>query len=57
VSVVVAAAPEVGFPLMRVWAAWDDPDVTWVLRENLKKKRLAQWPERITEIQDILVKG
>ena len=33
VSVVVAAAPEAGFPLMHAWAAWHDPDVLWVIPE------------------------
>jgi hypothetical protein len=47
VSVVVAAAPEAGFAQMRAWAAWGDPDVTWVLRENLKKKRLERWPDQV----------
>ncbi len=40
-SVITAAAPEQGFALMRECAAWNDADITWILRENLKKKRLA----------------
>ncbi|MBV9230788.1 MAG: hypothetical protein JOZ18_15880, partial [Chloroflexi bacterium] len=40
-SVITAAAPEEGFALMRECAAWGDSDVNWILRENLKKKRLA----------------
>ncbi len=44
-SVVTAAAPERGFALMRECASWRDTDITWVLRENLKKKRLAKFPE------------
>jgi hypothetical protein len=47
VSVVVAAVPQPGFAQMRAWAAWGHPDVTWVLRENLKKKRLARWPDQV----------
>lgn len=43
VSVITAAAPEEGFALMRECAAWNDTDVTWILRENLKKKRLAKF--------------
>ena len=37
------AAPEKGFVLMRQCASWNDPDINWVLRENLKKKRLAKF--------------
>jgi hypothetical protein len=44
-SVVTAAAPERGFALMRECATWGDADITWVLRENLKKKRLAKFAE------------
>jgi hypothetical protein len=54
VSVVVVAAPEAGFAQMRAWAAWADPDVTWVLRENLKKKRLAAWPEQVERLRAAL---
>jgi hypothetical protein len=39
-SVVVAAAPEEGFRWMTKLAATGDPDVEWILRENLKKGRL-----------------
>jgi hypothetical protein len=41
-SVFAAALPEAGFPLLRKWAASQDPDVRWIIRENLKKKRLAE---------------
>ncbi|MBN1680838.1 MAG: hypothetical protein JW966_11145 [Anaerolineae bacterium] len=51
ISVAVAAAPNAGFAQMLTWAAWDDPDVRWVLRENLKKKRLSKWPEHIDAVQ------
>ncbi len=44
-SVVTAAAPESGFALMRECVGWGDADINWVLRENLKKKRLAKFPE------------
>lgn len=54
VSVVVAATPEAGFAQMHAWAAWDDPDVTWVLRENLKKKRLVRWPDRLAALREEL---
>ncbi len=54
VSVVTAAAPEAGFALMRAWATWNDADITWVLRENLKKKRLERWPDEITALKELI---
>jgi hypothetical protein len=49
-SVAVAADPGLGKPLMEKWVSSDDPDVRWVMRENLRKKRLermdADWVER-----------
>ena len=48
-SVITAAAPEEGFALMRECASWGDNDVNWILRENLKKKRLAKFV-RDTEV-------
>jgi hypothetical protein len=41
-SVVVAAAPEPGFALLGRLAALSDPDLSWVLRSNLGKARLAR---------------
>ena len=41
-SVAVAASPEEGKARLARWFASDDPDVRWVLRENLKKKRLVR---------------
>ncbi len=43
ISVVAAVTPERGFALMRTCASWGDTDITWILRENLKKKRLAKF--------------
>jgi hypothetical protein len=40
-SVAVAALPEEGAAHLDRWTAVDDADVRWVMRENLKKKRLA----------------
>ncbi len=54
VSVVVAAVPAAGFAQMQTWAAWDDPDVTWILRENVKKKRLERWPGDLAALRDRL---
>jgi hypothetical protein len=39
-SVAVAALPEYGKKYMEKWLKSDDKDVQWVMRENLKKKRL-----------------
>lgn len=39
-SVTVAAAPAVGLPYLDRWLQSADPDAQWVMRENLKKKRL-----------------
>ena len=49
-SVLAAAEPEQGFALMEHWAARRDPDVAWILRENLKKKRLARYPEGLRRV-------
>ena len=54
-SVAVAAYPEAGKESMQRWFASEDPDVRWVMRENLKKQRLvrmdadwtAGWLERL----------
>ncbi len=55
-SVVAAAAPEKGFALMRDCAGWGDPDVNWILRENLKKKRLAKFVEYTEKVAKLLAK-
>jgi hypothetical protein len=39
-SVAIVALPEAGKPLLEKWAESRDPDVQWVVRENLKKSRL-----------------
>ena len=54
VSVVVAATPERGFALMRECARWGDADINWVLRENLKKKRLAKFAEHTARVSSVL---
>lgn len=54
-SVGVAALPTAGKPLMERWFASTDPDIAWIMRENLKKDRLkrmdaawvAHWSERL----------
>ena len=49
-SVAVAALPETGEPLMEHWLVSPDPDIRWIMRENLKKNRLvrmdAEWVAR-----------
>jgi hypothetical protein len=49
-SVAVAALPKEGKPAMERWLSSGDPDVRWIMRENLKKDRLArmdaEWVER-----------
>ncbi len=54
VSVIVAATPDAGFAQMRAWAHWDDADVAWVLRETLKKKRLAGWGAGVAWVREAL---
>jgi hypothetical protein len=41
-SVAVVAAPEQGKALLEKWAAANDPDAQWIVRENLTKKRLVK---------------
>lgn len=49
-SVAVAALPNKGMRMMERWFAGHDPDVIWIMRENLKKNRLVridpEWVER-----------
>lgn len=54
-SVAVVAWPEKGQPMMESWLASSDPDVRWVMKENLRKERLkrldaawvAQWQAQL----------
>lgn len=39
-SVAIVASPEHGRPLLEKWAAVDDADARWIVRENLSKARL-----------------
>ena len=41
-SVAVAAYPEVGKALMERWIGDPDPDIRWIMRENLRKNRLVR---------------
>jgi hypothetical protein len=54
-SVAVAAAPEAGFDRLDRWAALDDLDLRWVIRENLKKTRLRKAdPDRVSALHTAL---
>lgn len=52
-SVAVTADPAYGKPLMEKWIASTDPDIRWMMAENLKKNRLikmdALWTAAQTE--------
>jgi hypothetical protein len=39
---------------MRECASWNDADITWILRENLKKKRLAKFTDYTEELNRLL---
>jgi hypothetical protein len=55
VSVVTQAAPEPGFKLMAGLAVSPDPDLRWIVRENLKKNRLVKnYVEEVASIQQLL---
>jgi hypothetical protein len=53
-SVATAVAPQEGFALMRECADWHDSDITWILRENLKKKRLAKFVKDTAALTQML---
>jgi len=56
-SVVVAAAPEAGFELLRRLAGVADRDLAWVLRSNLGKGRLTRAHAREVESVAALLAG
>ncbi len=54
-SVAVVALPESGMGRMEHWLRSSDPDVRWIMRENLRKKRLARLdPEWVRRGLDVL---
>jgi len=54
-SVVTQAAPEPGFQLMAGLAVSTDPDLRWIVRENLKKNRLLKnYPGQVASIHRLL---
>lgn len=52
-SVAIAALPEAGKPTFERWLESDDPDLRWIVKQNLGKARLArmdaEWVERCKE--------
>ncbi len=55
-SVVVSALPREGFKFMTQLVESQDEDVKWILRENLKKKRLdSNFPAEVAEIKNLLM--
>ncbi len=53
-SIVTAAEPEQGFARLKEYATWRDRDVNWILRENLKKKRLTKFEAYAEELTQLL---
>jgi hypothetical protein len=54
-SVVVSAAPAEGFAFMADLAASEDPDVGWIVRQNLKKNRLVKgFPGAVAAVEALL---
>jgi hypothetical protein len=57
-SVVVRATPEQGFEFMRQLVDLQDPDVRWIVKENLKKNRLVKnFPEQVESVKSLLARG
>lgn len=51
-SVAAAALPDEGKPRFAAWIETPDPDIRWILRENLKKNRLLKMdPAWVAEMQ------
>jgi len=50
-SVAVAAQPAAGKPRMERWIASPDPDIRWIMKQNLKKKRLLRMDEAWVQAQ------
>jgi hypothetical protein len=54
-GIVVTAAPGEGFALMRKCAAVQEPDMAWIIKENLRKKRLTEgFPEESAQVAAML---
>lgn len=50
-SISVAVAATGDFGLLREMAAAGDPDLDWVVRENVKKSRLQPWPDELAALR------
>ena len=50
-SVAVAAQPVIGKPRMEKWIVSEDRDIRWIMKQNLKKKRLSRMDESWVETQ------
>ena len=50
-SVAVAAQPGIGKGVMEKWIGSDDKDVRWIMKQNLKKKRLIRMDEDLAAAQ------
>ena len=53
-SVAVVTLPGLGKGMMERWFGSDDRDVAWVMRENLKHKRLAPWKQAVEDLRTTL---
>jgi hypothetical protein len=54
-SVVICAIPKAGFEYMTRIAGSNDPDILWVIKENLKKNRLVKnFPAEVAATQKLL---
>jgi len=51
----VVAAADGDFSLLENLAASTDPDLRWVLKENLKKARLLRWPDQVERVRSLLL--
>jgi hypothetical protein len=56
-SVVAAADPARGRARLEHWAASPDPDVRWIVRENLKKARLGRLDPEWTAAMNAMLAG
>jgi hypothetical protein len=54
ISVVTVANPRGGFALLRRLTASGDRDALWIVKENLKKRRLAAFPREMAAIAESL---
>jgi hypothetical protein len=50
-SVLVAAQPSIGKPEMEAWIRSQDADIRWIMKQNLKKKRLVKMDEDWVQAQ------